>query len=106
MELGMITDELLFGERRQFLRKSCIRMIGINDYSKLYSGHLRDLALGGAFVEPEERNITEIGQELLLSIPFSLRDGYVTIQAKVAWHNDDGIGVWFLNPSIKHMAHP
>lgn len=102
----MITDEMLFGERRQFLRKECIRMIGINDYAKLYSGHLRDLALGGAFVEPKGGNISEIGQELLLSIPFGLREGYVNIQAKVAWHSGDGIGVWFLNPNIKDMAHP
>jgi Tfp pilus assembly protein PilZ len=106
MELGMITDELQFGERRQFLRKSCIRMIGINDYSKLYSGYLRDLGLGGAFVEPKDRNITKIGQELLLSIPFSLKEGHVNIQAKIAWQNGDGIGVWFLNPNIKHIAHP
>ena len=102
----MITDELLFGERRQFLRKECIRMISINDYSKLYSGHLRDLALGGAFVEPREGNLSDIGKELLLSIPFGLREGYVNIQAKIAWHNHDGIGVWFLNSNIKQMAHP
>lgn len=81
-------------------------MIGINDYSKLYAGHLRDLALGGAYVEPKEGNITEIGQELLLSIPFGLKDGYVNIQAKVAWHSGDGIGVWFLKTNIKNMAYP
>lgn len=102
----MITDELLFGERRQFLRKECLRMIGINDYSNLYSGHLRDLALGGAFVEPKEGHISKIGQELLLSIPFGLREGYVNVQAKVAWLNGDGIGLWFLNPNTKRMARP
>lgn len=72
-------------------------MVDINNYKQLYSGHLRDLAPGGAFVASEEsnRNISQVGQELLLSIPFGLRNGYVSIKATVAWMRYDGIGVQF-----------
>lgn len=101
----MTTDAMLFGERRQFIRKQCLRLIGINDHSKLYSGHLRDLGLGGAFVELKAGNRSEIGQELMLSIPFSLKNGYVNIHAKVAWIRYDGFGVWFLNRNVRHRGH-
>jgi Tfp pilus assembly protein PilZ len=88
--------ELLFGERRQFERKKCLRMIGINNHDQLYAGHLRDLALGGAFLEPKEGiRKPKIGQELLLSIPFGLRNGYVNVKATVAWMRHNGIGVRF-----------
>jgi Tfp pilus assembly protein PilZ len=92
----MEQDGLLFGERRQFERKKCLRVIGINNHHQLYTGHLRDLALGGAFLEPKE-DIKEpkIGQELLLSIPFGLKNGYVNIKATVAWMGHDGMGVRF-----------
>lgn len=98
----MIEEEaMLFGERRQFERKKCLRMIGINNFNQLYSGHLRDLALGGAFLEPKEGNRSQIGQELLLSIPFGLRNGYVSIKATVAWIQYNGIGVRFQNKMAK-----
>jgi Tfp pilus assembly protein PilZ len=102
----MIEEEvMLFGERRQFERKKCLRMIGINNYSQFYSGHLRDLALGGAFVEPKEGNRLQIGQELLLSIPFGLRNEYVSIKATVAWIRHNGIGVRFQNKMSKRSVY-
>lgn len=99
-------DAMLFGERRQFERKKCLRMVDINIYNQLYSGHLRDLALGGAFVEPEEdsRNRSRVGQELLLSIPFGLRNGYVSIKATVAWIRFNGMGVQFQNKAARRIG--
>ena len=98
-------EAMLFGERRQFERKKCLRMIGINNYNQLYSGHLRDLALGGAFVEPREGNRSQIGQELLLSIPFGLRTEYVSIKATVAWIRHNGIGLRFQNKVAKRSVY-
>ncbi len=99
-------SELLFGERRQFERKKCLRLIGINNYKQLYPGHIRDLALGGAFLEPKENhNKSRIGQELLLSIPFGLRRGQVSIKATVAWTRHNGVGVRFHNNLAKHSTY-
>lgn len=102
----MAMDAMLFGERRQYTRKDCLRLIGISDFSTLYSGHLRDLALGGALVEPKEGHETTIGQELLLSIPFGLKRGYVNVHAKVAWVENHGLGVRFLLPKGSFSPHP
>jgi Tfp pilus assembly protein PilZ len=102
----MDADAMLFGERRQYIRKECLRLIDIHDGSKLYPAHLRDLALGGAFVECNEVNRFPIGRELFLSIPFGLRTSFVRVHAKVARIQHKGIGVWFLKTKLKHSAYP
>ena len=101
----MDADVMLFGERRQYIRKECLRLVDIDDGSKWYPGHLRDLALGGAFVECKEVNRPQIGKELFLSIPFGLRNGFVRVHAKVARVQHQGIGVQFLNIKKKHSSH-
>jgi Tfp pilus assembly protein PilZ len=73
-------------------------MISIDDYRHSYAGHLRDLSVGGAFIEPHADNDPQIGQELMLTIPFSLKHDHIIIKAKVAWIKPRGIGVRF----IKH----
>lgn len=72
-------------------------MIGVNDYSKLYTGHLRDVAKGGAFIEPRWKNTSKVGEELLLSIPYGTKNGYVNVPAKVEWSKTNGIGVRFIS---------
>lgn len=93
----MTYTESLFGERRRYDRKECLIMIGINDYDKLYTGYLRDLGLAGAFIEPQWKNRARIGQKILLAIPYGLKNGYVSIQAKIEWIKSNGIGVQFIN---------
>jgi len=93
----MTHPESLFGERRRYSRKECLRMIGINDYGKLYTGLLRDVGLAGAFIEPGWKNRAKIGQKILLAIPYGLKSGHVRIDAKIKWVKSNGIGVQFLN---------
>lgn len=88
-----------FGERRLFERKACSRMIMIDDQAESYSGHMRDLAVGGAFVESTHDNDARIGQELVLTIPFGLKKDHVKIKAKVAWIKHMGMGVRFIKSS-------
>ena len=95
----MVEQMLPFGERRLFERKSCSRMIMINDYQDSYSGHMRDLAVGGALIEPPIDNEVWIGQELMLTIPFGLKKDHIRIRAKVAWTKPVGIGVRFIKSS-------
>jgi hypothetical protein len=102
----MLLNDNLFGERRRFARKECFRMIGINNYKKLHTGYIRDLGLAGAFIEPQwgaER--TNIGQKILLAIPYGLKEGYVSISARIEWIKGNGIGVQFQNDHArrKHL---
>ena len=94
----MTPSNLPFGERRLYHRKSCSRMIQVDDRNGSYSGHLRDLNVGGAFVEPPNQNETRIGQKLILTIPFGLKKSCLTVQAKVAWTSPKGMGVRFISP--------
>ena len=95
----MVSQMMPFGERRLHERKSCSRMVSINDSQSVYSGHMRDLALGGAFIEPSDGSESFIGDELLLTIPFGLKPDHIQIRAKVAWAQPCGIGVRFIKSS-------
>ncbi len=100
----MLLNDKLLGERRRFSRKKCFRMIGINNYKKLHTGYIRDLGLAGAFIEPqwgEER--PNIGQKLLLAIPYGLKEGYVSISAQIEWIKSNGIGVQFQNAHARRQ---
>ncbi len=92
----MVDRTMPFGERRLFERKSCSRMIAINDLEDSYTGLMRDLAVGGALIEPPYGNETRIGQELVLTIPFGLKKDHIRIKAKVAWTKPNNIGVRFV----------
>jgi Tfp pilus assembly protein PilZ len=98
----MVSQMMPFGERRLHERKSCSRMISINDSQGVYTGHMRDLALGGAFIEPSDESESSIGEELILTIPFGLRPDHIQIKAKVAWTQPCGIGVRFIKPGGKN----
>ena len=91
--------DLPFGERRLNLRKSCSRVIQVNDSTGSYTGYLKDLAAGGAFIEPQGAKPANIGKALYLNIPFGLKKGFLTVKAKVAWTRSDGMGVRFVSSS-------
>lgn len=76
-------------------------MIHIKDSRDVYAGHMRDLARGGAFIEPPYDSDTEIGQELILTIPYGLKKDHLKIRAKVARIQSGGIGVSFIKPTTE-----
>lgn len=91
-----MSREMLFGERRLYERKSCTFAVDIDDYNKNYSGHLRNLSLGGAFVEPPAHFKPKIGQELLLTIPFRKKLGYVVVKGRITRTKRNGMAVVFI----------
>jgi Tfp pilus assembly protein PilZ len=96
----MADHGMLFGERRHHPRKSCSRLVDINDYRSLYKGHLRNLTAAGAFIEPTSKISVQIDQELTLTIPYGLKKKTMTVKAKVAWITNQGIGIRFLNADM------
>ena len=95
----MVSQMMPFGERRLFERKPCSRIIVINDHQESYSGLMRDLAAGGALIEPPAGSEARVGQELVLTIPFGLKKDHIKVKAKVAWARHNGMGVRFVKSS-------
>ena len=91
---------MIFGERRHHHRKSCSRLVEINDYRSTYKGHMRNLTQSGAFIEPASKIRAKVGQELTVTIPYGLKRKDITIKAKVAWITNDGIGIRFMNADM------
>ena len=94
----MNPSELPYGERRLNPRKPCSRMIQIDDHYNTYNGQITDLTTGGAFIASTGENPCNTGQELILTIPFRLKEGHLTVKAKVAWAKPHGMGVRFIAP--------
>lgn len=86
----------LFGERRLHERKACAMPITIDDYNRHYSGHLINLSLGGALIEPATQFKAKIGQELMLTIPFRQKGGFTMVKGKVTRTRNERIVVMFL----------
>ena len=78
-----MAQKMMFGERRLYERTTCTFSVDLNDYSKIYSCHLRDLSLGGALVEYPTTFKPKLGQELLLTIPYRNRIGHVMVRGRI-----------------------
>ena len=96
----MVDNGMIFGERRHHHRKTCMRIVEIDDYKSRYKAHMRNLAASGAFIEPTSKIQPVIGQELSLTIPYGLKRKDVTIKAKVARVTIEGLGVQFMNTDL------
>jgi Tfp pilus assembly protein PilZ len=87
----------VFGERRSHRRKECILVVDLDDFQRFYKGHLRNLGLGGAFVEIENRPLLKVGQELAITIPYLLKSKKMVVRGKVVRRRANGMGVMFLS---------
>ncbi len=92
----MADHGMIFGERRHHPRKTCFRVVEIDDYRNSCKGHMRNLTPSGAFIEPSSKLSPVIGQELAVTIPYGLKRKDVTIKAKVARITNSGLGVRFI----------
>lgn len=87
-------------ERRGFVRKPCNLPVALDDYDNAYSGNIRNLGKGGAFVQATFADRPEIGREFIITIPYCQNESYLIIKAKVAWAKADGIGVTFTKSGL------
>jgi len=83
-------------ERRVFPRQPCLLPADIDGYDNAYSGFVRNIGIGGAYVETLDPYASEIGQEVILTVPFVKRADYLIIKARVAWVQPHSVGVSFL----------
>lgn len=85
-------------ERRLYARTRCNLPADVDDYETISSGNVLNLCRGGAYVKASMEETPEIGQEVIMTIPFHSRENYLIIKARVAWASSGGIGVTFLTP--------
>jgi len=91
-----MANKLVFGERRLHKRKACTFAVDIDDYNRVYRGHLRDLSLGGALIKAPSHFRPHVGKELMLTIPFRNKGGVVTIKGKINGTRNGYVVVVFL----------
>lgn len=94
-----MAQALVFGERRIHSRKECTLFVDFKDSERprQCSGHLRNIGLGGAFIETKIHRHYKIGQELMITIPYLLKSRKVVMKAKIVriiWPN--GMGIEFI----------
>ena len=95
---------MLPNERRRYHRKNCCCSVDLDDYEQAYSGRLRNLGLGGAYIDAVPDKTFSIGQDLILTIPYEHKAGHLMIKGKVAWKNGSGLGVAFVKAPVKRFA--
>ncbi len=93
--LSMHTSTII-KERRLYTRTNCNLPIDIDDFETTSSGTVLNLGKGGAFVQMAMVKKPEVGQELIVTIPFHNNENYLIIKARVAWTSQDGMGLSFL----------
>lgn len=91
-----MSNALIFGERRLHVRKDCYFYVDVNDYHKTFTGHLRNLSLGGALMDPPLHRMPKVGQDLILTIPFRRRPDCLVIKGRISRVQSDGVGIQFL----------
>ena len=89
-------DENGFGFRRKHDRKSYNTEIVFSHKDRVYSGTMKNISLGGAFVITSSVNQFSSGDIVMISIPFSTGKKHVKRKARIGWQNNEGFAVEFL----------
>lgn len=87
-------------DKRVHARKACNLPVDLDDYDSAFSGNIRNLGKGGAFIEIPVVDGPEVGRELIMTIPYRHNENYLIIKATVAWTSSKGIGVAFMKSGL------
>jgi hypothetical protein len=82
--------------RRLHERKKYPAEIVFHHANRLYAGSLKDVSLGGAYVETYSVNQFTPRDIVTLSIPFSSGQNNIKRRGSIKWLNNCGFGVEFI----------
>jgi hypothetical protein len=82
--------------RRKHERKEYGTNIVFAIKDRAYSGILRNISVGGAFIATASVNQLSIGEVVTISIPFTDGRKHVRRRARIEWQNNEGFAVEFL----------
>ncbi len=80
---------------RRYPRKNYLAEVVFAFQDRVYRGILKNISLGGAFIETTSVNQLSAGDLITISIPFTRGKCNVKQKARVTWQNDDGFAVEF-----------
>ena len=92
-----MSDAMIFGERRMHKRKACFFKADRHSFTC----RIRNLSLGGVFLETDPEIEPRLGEVFLMTIPFRLRKRYLRIRGEIVRVRTEGLGVRF----IKNFRH-
>lgn len=81
--------------RRRYERKNYTRDVIFSLQGKAYTGTLKDISMGGAFVITLSVNQVCRGDVITISIPFTHGRENIKRRARVLWTSGDGFAVEF-----------
>ena len=90
----MRTKEEL-GFKRIHERKLYVKEVVFSHNHKAYSGQIKNISLGGAFITTRSVKHFSPGDTVTLSIPFTTGKKHVKRNGLIKWLNDEGIAIEF-----------
>jgi hypothetical protein len=82
--------------RRIHERKNYTTEIVFNHDSRLYAGSLKDISLGGAYIETLNTRQFSTEDAVTISIPFTSGRNSVKCKGRIKWVNHNGFAVEFV----------
>ena len=82
--------------RRRHERKDYGTNIVFAIKDRAYSGILKNISIGGAFIETSNVNQVSVGDVLTINIPFTDGRKHLRRKARIKWGNNEGFAVEFL----------
>jgi len=85
-----------FGFRRSHERKRYGAEVAFYFKNRPYSGMMKNLSIGGAFVATASVNQFSAGDLITLSIPFTSGNRHVKRKGRINWMNNEGFALEFI----------
>lgn len=85
-----------FSFRRTHERKLYKTEVVFSHKGRPYSGTVKNISLGGAFVKTRNVNQLSTGDRIIITIPFTDGGKHIKRQGRIRWMNDDGFALEFL----------
>ena len=84
------------GLRRRHERKDYGTNIVFAIKDRAYSGILKNISVGGAFIATPSVNQVSVGDMITINIPFTDGRKHLRRKARIKWANNEGFAVEFL----------
>lgn len=81
--------------KRAHERKTYTAEVLFSHKHRMYSGTMRNISLGGAFIETAHTHRFALGDTVILSIPYTAGEKHIKRNGCIKWMNRHGFAVAF-----------
>jgi hypothetical protein len=82
-------------ESRKHPRKRCALYVKYAVQRSIYPGEIKNISLGGAYLQTNSNDGLEVGRRLQLAIPNRQKGNVIKRHARIIWTNRNGFGLEF-----------